>query len=478
MMAAVCLLLLIASAATAPATDEGTAAFCQHASSSSSSSAAADYPSTSTSPNLPFVWDAHYNAVSGLVELTAASRKPCAFNRARWKEACSRFPQYSKQLAGCDDGKVLLDVPEAVPVVGQSPETIYDEVEDALPLERLFGGQMACVYSRRGKPVYQMLSQPVQGRKLWLMMGAFQVRCPEPREFVVVNGSRLIASRNPVAWDSVALRRLDGTGRFKEGPVSTAAKASSGSATTASFSVCSAAEATYADHRKRPVGDPLDLPRPTVTSTKRSSRRRLSVCAVANSASTSSRSNSRTLLVEWLEYHLSVGVEHLYLYDMSRRRTGQRLADLLTDYVAAGVVTIVPWPYQSCVDGMAAEKSVQWMHDERQYAVTFQVPASPLQIQHWTAGRPPDTHLSPLSPLSLSHSPSPRGRLLATPRWPVATHGTAPRPRTSPTSTSTSSSPSTTALPRAPAPALAPAQAKAPAQGRVTTKCGERRGRH
>jgi len=365
--------------ATAATDAEGTAAFCRRSPYGTSSSSSAFPVAADTSPNLPFVWDAHYNAVSGLVELTVASRKPCAFNRARWKEACSRFPQYSPQMAGCDDSKVLIDVPEAGASVGvgasPSPETTYDEVEEALPLERLFGGQLACVYSRRGKAVYQMLSQPVQGRKLWLMLGAFQVRCPEPREFVVVNGSRLIASRNPVAWDSVALRRVDGVNggvaRFKEGPV-VSSTPSAKAVTTETFSVCAAGDAAYADLRKKPVAEP---PRPPVETSSKQRRRphRLSVCAVANSASTSSRSNSRTLLTEWLEYHLSIGVEHFYLYDMSRRRTGQRLADLLTDYVAAGVVTVVPWPYQSCVDGMAAEKPLQWTHEERQYTVTFQV---------------------------------------------------------------------------------------------------------
>ena len=45
---------------------------------------------------------------------------------------------------------------------------------------------------------------------------------------------------------------------------------------------------------------------------------------------------------EWLEYHLLVGVEHFFLYDMDG---GQELAEILEPYEDAGVVTRVPWSH-------------------------------------------------------------------------------------------------------------------------------------
>ena len=45
---------------------------------------------------------------------------------------------------------------------------------------------------------------------------------------------------------------------------------------------------------------------------------------------------------EWLEYHLLVGVDHFFLYDMDG---GQDLAEILVPYQDAGVVTRVPWTH-------------------------------------------------------------------------------------------------------------------------------------
>lgn len=323
------------------------------------------FPLPITSKNLPWVWDASYNDLSGFIEITVASRKQCSFNRIRWKEACSRFPSYRKQFAECDENKVLIDVPESV--VGSSPDETYDEIEDSITLDELFGGQMLCIFTHKGEPVYQMLSNPIQGRKLWLLSGAFQIRCPEPQESIVVNGTRLITTRNPVKWDSVSLRRLEvnASKRMKEGPIS---RVSATSLNTDTFSVCASSTAKFVDMKKRPAAAVAKPPLP------QRKREKLSVCGVANGASTSSRSNSRTLLVEWLEYHLAMGVEHFFLYDLALRKAGQRLSDLLTDYIDEGKVTVVPWPYQNCVDGMAAEKPIQWQHEDLKYPMAFQPP--------------------------------------------------------------------------------------------------------
>ncbi|HIF05440.1 MAG TPA: hypothetical protein EYQ64_00375, partial [Gemmatimonadetes bacterium] len=45
---------------------------------------------------------------------------------------------------------------------------------------------------------------------------------------------------------------------------------------------------------------------------------------------------------EWLEYHLLVGVEHFFLYDMDE---GSTQAEALEPYVEAGAVTRIPWSH-------------------------------------------------------------------------------------------------------------------------------------
>ncbi len=47
-------------------------------------------------------------------------------------------------------------------------------------------------------------------------------------------------------------------------------------------------------------------------------------------------------IAEWLEYHLLVGVEHFFLYDMDG---GEVLAGILAPYEDAGVVTHIPWSH-------------------------------------------------------------------------------------------------------------------------------------
>lgn len=51
---------------------------------------------------------------------------------------------------------------------------------------------------------------------------------------------------------------------------------------------------------------------------------------------------------EWLEYHLSVGVEHFYVYDNSVSDRGP-LWQLLQPHVHAGIVTYIRWPHKVCV---------------------------------------------------------------------------------------------------------------------------------
>jgi hypothetical protein len=48
-------------------------------------------------------------------------------------------------------------------------------------------------------------------------------------------------------------------------------------------------------------------------------------------------------LVEWIEYHLMIGIEHFYLYD---HFSSDNLELFLRSYIERNIVTIVRWPYK------------------------------------------------------------------------------------------------------------------------------------
>ena len=54
--------------------------------------------------------------------------------------------------------------------------------------------------------------------------------------------------------------------------------------------------------------------------------------------------NKTEVLIEWIEYHRLIGVEHFYLYD---HFSTDNLDDFLRSYLERKLVTIVRWPYKS-----------------------------------------------------------------------------------------------------------------------------------
>ena len=52
-------------------------------------------------------------------------------------------------------------------------------------------------------------------------------------------------------------------------------------------------------------------------------------------------------VIEWIEYHLMIGIEHFYLYD---HLSSDSLDSFLQPYLEKNIVTIVRWPYQPLKD--------------------------------------------------------------------------------------------------------------------------------
>ena len=51
--------------------------------------------------------------------------------------------------------------------------------------------------------------------------------------------------------------------------------------------------------------------------------------------------NEAANILEWVEFHLSAGVDHIYFYDNG---STDNTCDVLKEYVSSGKVTITPWP--------------------------------------------------------------------------------------------------------------------------------------
>ena len=69
-------------------------------------------------------------------------------------------------------------------------------------------------------------------------------------------------------------------------------------------------------------------------------------------------------LVEWIEYHLLLGVDHLFVYNTapSHSETQVRISKVLYHYFKKGLVTEVLWPYKNCLlEGMAKGRYTRYL---------------------------------------------------------------------------------------------------------------------
>ena len=82
------------------------------------------------------------------------------------------------------------------------------------------------------------------------------------------------------------------------------------------------------------------------------------------SVCTASDRFERGSMVEWLEYYKLLGVDHFFIYNTAVENQGHAYR-VLEDYIKEGFVTIVGWPYQNCVKGMASGRYTSWHTPEK-----------------------------------------------------------------------------------------------------------------
>lgn len=69
---------------------------------------------------------------------------------------------------------------------------------------------------------------------------------------------------------------------------------------------------------------------------KRKMKYNVSICLIFK--------NEAPFLKEWLDYHLTVGVDHFYLYD---NNSNDNYQEIIQSYIDKGLVTLINWPEQN-----------------------------------------------------------------------------------------------------------------------------------
>mmetsp|Transcript_30717 Transcript_30717/g.44063 ORF Transcript_30717/g.44063 Transcript_30717/m.44063 type:complete len:483 (-) Transcript_30717:508-1956(-) len=275
--------------------------------------------------HLPWVWDAVYDPIGNYIEIVTVSRQACNFNHKAWHRIVELYPQYASQLGGGAESNILVPV---------ESESTFDFVGNRNPKEGILGKCLQCVFFNESHfQVASHPSQPLRGDPFFSSLSTIQVRCPPPAE--------------GIRWTQMALQRTWPPPQVdKNGPNRLSSKAIHFySNQTEAFSVC---------------GHPRNALRNAFPSSPPQYRFNLSICSATMAATA-----SRAQLVEWMEFHRLAGVQHFFLYDTSLSPRALRrpslLSRLLGDYIAQGLLTVVPWPFSNCARNFASGSWVLWL---------------------------------------------------------------------------------------------------------------------
>lgn len=288
------------------------------ANTSDSRSASQLYPSAfPDSIFTPWVWDAHYESTSNVVEIVLVSRTACYFNHTKWNIVIDRFPSYSKSLGSGLVSNILVNPQEA--------------------LFRKLEGLVCHFYHKNSSlPVAKTKSEIIRGRKVFLIIGSILVVCPSPN----------------VEYDRMRLERELTTadlGPFTDS-LSNVLQTNVSSTFTDAFPVTNIPEFNSVEGI-------------TTKKIKPPARYGLSVC-------TATGRTDRAYLVEWIEHHVYLGVSRFYIYSTADHGT---LLEVLSDYIREGVVVVISWMYENCVKGMASGRYVIYT-DPTEGLVAFRPP--------------------------------------------------------------------------------------------------------
>ena len=269
-----------------------------------------DFPSGQNHPLIPWVWDASLSLDRKFVEVVSVSRFACYFNSSQRDLLISLYPQYENHLGGNLNDSLLVPMPFDSTVIAKRRARRHF----------LIGSRLTCFFLKGTKVAAVTKSDVIEGKKM-TDISTLTIRCPLPQRTV---------------YTSLRLERR------KVHPFHDPHLAN----TTDTFAICDL---------KKHYQDLYLSPK----------QFKLSICTATNRV-------NRSHIVEWIEYHIMMGVQHFFIYDLFPKSNQSLLRHLLADYITERIVTVISWPYSNCVRGMASGRWVHFKNGEER--IYFQPP--------------------------------------------------------------------------------------------------------
>lgn len=238
--------------------------------------------------------------INGSVHITVISRNACKFDYSQWQTLVNDMPFFKNELGYGLNSSIL---------VLTDPKYNYILPNYDIPNEYQKGLQqeyLTCVFMNYNVVVAKILSQRNRGFG-HAAISSLLFRCEIPKN---------------VHWDRIRLERNVGPDLHNS---------------TDPFPVCSQPELT--------------------SSSQRSYTHKVAIC-------TATARPKESNLVEWIEYHRMLGVEHFYIYDtrvpMENSTDYESIRSMLRYYVMKRIVTVIKWPYQNCVRNMGSGRIIHY----------------------------------------------------------------------------------------------------------------------
>ncbi len=316
----------------------------------------------------PWIWDAVYDPEREWLEILLHGRDACSFNQTRWKEFVEWTPkEFFSQLAYGDEKNILVHWDSQF---RQDGEYKYRRQSDEILLSQQFNCNFYSNLLSKTKPVYTSISLPIKGHHIFSPTGTLLIRCPLSND--------IFANRQIIGFSI-------------QHQASSGSSVNSGKLITTANSILPFCKLPHYSHNSISINEWKSSPSNVVQDSKRKPYRQygISVCLAT------SRSNKKHW-IEWIEYHLILGVDHFYIYDTSTNNGNYNhvptntLRRDLRSYIHRDIVTIVPWHFENCVRHMASGRIAEYNyncshkrsynvcpHDKRGQDVIHQVWFSP-----------------------------------------------------------------------------------------------------
>ena len=296
-------------------------------------------------PYLPWVWDAVFDPINREISVYAMSPQVCSFNKTYWLELVDMFPMFKHQLA--DGLESNINIPhDAKNIYSHQIKKRLDEPD--------LRGRLLCEF-------YSINTDGNRNQTYTVNAGVFlnhpfsfsstNIVCPldsfykGDQSFMQIDNHLRLRFQRIISTQNQELKKIHrrNNQNYKE-------------------YITVPIKVHVSENHKWPITkphapgkivlEPLSLPSITY-------KHDLSVCTANDRV-------DREMLVEWIEYHLLVGVSHFYVYDTSIRKLSKRvsksLKDVLSDYISEGIVTVVEWHYDNCAKKFASGRQFVHMH--------------------------------------------------------------------------------------------------------------------